>query len=94
MYSHWVIQPLYKPLLVNITALDTDQFTGVIQFFVFVVVSLLMPGKEEGEAVTRVDLSEFRNFWLDQLKTHTSELSAKFDKATNDAESAYKSANS
>ena len=27
MFSDWVIQPLYKPLLVNITPLDAGQFT-------------------------------------------------------------------
>ena len=38
--------------------------------------------------VTRKDLTHFRSFLLDQLKVHTSELSSKFDKATNDAENA------
>ena len=48
-----------------------------------------MLAEEEGDqAVTRKDLTDFRSFLLDQLKVHTSELSSKFDKATNDAETA------
>ena len=45
---------------------------------------------ENGEsvAVTREDLTQFRDFLLDQLKSHTSEISSKFDKASVDAESA------
>ena len=46
-----------------------------------------MPGDEQ-ETVTRQDLSEFRTFLLEQLKSHTSELSSKFEKASADAESA------
>lgn len=43
-----------------------------------------IPGEEEGDGVvTRNDLSEFRTFLLEQLKAHNSELSAKFNKATN-----------
>ena len=42
----------------------------------------------DAEAVTRQDLNEFRDFLLDQLKSHTSELSSKFNKAAFDAESA------
>ena len=46
-----------------------------------------MPG-DEPEAVTRQDLTEFRTFLLEQLKSHTSELSSKFEKASTDAECA------
>ena len=46
-----------------------------------------MPGDEQ-EMVTRQDLTEFRSFLLEQLKSHTSELSSKFEKASTDAESA------
>ena len=42
----------------------------------------------DAEAVTRQDLNQFRDFLLDQLKSHTSELSSKFNKAPFDAESA------
>ena len=43
-----------------------------------------IPGEEEGDGVvTRNDLSEFPTFLLEQLKAHNSELSAKFNKATN-----------
>ena len=43
-----------------------------------------IPGEEEGDGVvTRNDLSEFRTFLLGQLKEHNSELSTKFNKATN-----------
>lgn len=42
----------------------------------------------DAEAVTRQDLNQFRDFLLDQLKSHTSELSSKFNKAAFDAESA------
>ena len=42
----------------------------------------------DAEAVTRQDLNQFRDFLLDQLKSHTSELSSKFNKASFDAESA------
>ena len=48
-----------------------------------------MSAEEEGDqVVTRKVLTDFRSFLLDQLKVHTSELSSKFDTATNDAESA------
>ena len=43
-----------------------------------------MPGDEQ-ETVTRQDLTEFRAFLLEQLKSHTSELSSKFEKASTDA---------
>ncbi|XP_068717318.1 uncharacterized protein [Montipora capricornis] len=43
---------------------------------------------DEQETVTRQDLTEFRTFLLEQLKSHTSELSSKFEKASTDAESA------
>ena len=43
-----------------------------------------MPGDEQ-ETVTRQDLTEFRTFLLEQLKSHTSELSSKFEKASTDA---------
>ena len=46
-----------------------------------------MPG-DERETVTRQDLTEFRTFLVEQLKSHTSELSSKFEKASTDAESA------
>ena len=46
-----------------------------------------MPGDDQ-EAVTRQDLTEFRTFLLEQLKSHTSQLSSKFEKASTDAESA------
>jgi len=46
-----------------------------------------MPGDDQ-ETVTRQDLTEFRNFLLEQLKSHTSEHSSKFEKASTDAESA------
>ena len=36
----------------------------------------------DAEAVTRQDLNQFRDFLLDQLKSHTSELSSKFNKAS------------
>ena len=42
----------------------------------------------DAEAVTRQDLNQFCDFLLDQLKSHTSELSSKFNKAAFDAESA------
>ena len=45
-------------------------------------------GDGDAEAVTRQDLNQFRDFLLDQLKSHTSELSSKFNKAAFDAESA------
>ena len=45
-------------------------------------------GDGDAEAVTRQDLNQFRDFLLDRLKTHTSELSSKFNKAAFDAESA------
>ena len=49
-----------------------------------------MPGGEEpfDQTVSRADLTEFRGFLLDQLKSHTEELSSKFEKASNEAESA------
>ena len=46
-----------------------------------------MPGDEQ-ETVTRQDLTEFRTFPLEQLKSHTSELSSKFEKASTDAKCA------
>ena len=46
-----------------------------------------MPDDEQ-ETVTRQDLTEFRAFLLEQLKSHTSELSSKFEKASTDAECA------
>ena len=46
-----------------------------------------MPGDEQ-ETVTRQDLTEFRSFLLEQLKSHTTELSSKFEKASTDAECA------
>ena len=46
-----------------------------------------MPGDEQ-ETFTRQDLTEFRTFLLEQLKSHTSELSSKFEKASTDAECA------
>ena len=45
-------------------------------------------GDGDAEAVTRQDLNQFRDFLLDQLKSHTSELSSKFNKTAFDAESA------
>ena len=71
-----------------VTPLDADQFfSSLFSFGGFF--PLLMPAEEEADqAVTRKDLTDFRSFLLDQLKVHTSELSSKFDKATNDAESA------
>ncbi|XP_044178677.1 uncharacterized protein LOC122960523 [Acropora millepora] len=45
-------------------------------------------GDGDAQAVTRQDLNQFRDFLLDQLKSHTSELSSKFNKAAFDAESA------
>ena len=46
-----------------------------------------MPGDEQ-ETVTRQDLTEFRTFLLEQLKSHTSELSSKFEKVSTNAECA------
>ena len=46
-----------------------------------------MPG-DERETVTQQDLTEFRTFLLEQLLSHTSELSAKFEKGSTDAECA------
>ena len=46
-----------------------------------------MPGDEQ-ETVTPQDLTEFHTFPLEQLKSHTSELSSKFEKASTDAECA------
>ena len=46
-----------------------------------------MPGNEQ-ETVTQQDLTKFRTFLLEQLKSHTSELSSKFEKASTDAECA------
>ena len=43
-----------------------------------------MPGDEQ-ETVTQEDLTEFRSFVLEQLKSHTSVLSSKFEKASTDA---------
>ena len=43
---------------------------------------------DEQETVIQQDLTEFRTFLLEQLKSHTSELSSKFEKASTDAESA------
>ena len=43
-----------------------------------------MPGDEQ-ETVTREDLTKFRSFLLEQLKSHTSVLSSKFEKASTDA---------
>ena len=43
---------------------------------------------DEQETVTRQDLTEFRTFLLEQLKSHTSKLSSKFEKASTDAECA------
>ena len=45
-------------------------------------------GDGDAEAVTRQDLNQFCDFLLDQLKSRTSELSSKFNKAAFDAESA------
>ena len=46
-----------------------------------------MLGNEQ-ETVTRQDLTEFRSFLIEQLKSHTSELSSKFEKASTDVECA------
>ena len=46
-----------------------------------------MPGDEQ-ETVTRQDLTEFHTFLLEQLKSHTSELASKFEKASTDDECA------
>ena len=46
-----------------------------------------MPG-DEHETVILQDLTEFRTFLLEQLKSHTSELTSKFEKASTDAECA------
>ena len=69
----------------NITPLDADQFTRVVRCFVTVQIFRSMPGDEQ-ETVTRQDLTKFRTFLLVQLKSHTSELSSKFEKASIDAE--------
>ena len=45
-----------------------------------------MPGDDQ-ETVTQQDLTEFRTFLFEQLKSHTSELSSKFEKASTDVES-------
>ena len=71
----------------NITPLDADQFTRVARCFISVGFFRSMPGDDQ-ETVTRQDLTEFRTFLLEQLKSHTSELSSKFEKASTDAESA------
>ena len=78
---------LYIPLLVNITPLDAHQFTRVARCSISVGFFRSIPGDDQ-ETVTRQDLTEFRTFLLDQLKSHTSELSSKFEKASTDAESA------
>ena len=66
----------------NFTPLDADQLTRAVYFVLFLRFSI--PGEEEGDGVvTRNDLSEFPTFLLEQLKAHNSELSAKFNKATN-----------
>ena len=46
-----------------------------------------MPGDEQ-QTVTRKDLTEFCTFLLEQLKSHTSELPSKFEKASTDTECA------
>ena len=46
-----------------------------------------MPGDNE-ETVTRQNLIAFCTFLLEQLKSHTSELSSKFEKASTDAKNA------
>ena len=46
-----------------------------------------MPGDEQ-ETVSRQYSTEFRSFLIEQLKSHTSELSSKFEKASTDAECA------
>ena len=71
----------------NITPLDADQFTRVVRCFITIEIFRSMPGDEQ-ETVTRQDLTEFRSFLLEQLKSHTSELSSKFEKAFTDAECA------
>ena len=71
----------------NITPLDADQCTRVVRCFITFQTFSFMPG-DEPEAVTRQDLTEFRTFLLEQLKSHTSELSSKFEKASTDAECA------
>ena len=43
-----------------------------------------IPGDAQ-ETVSRQDLTEFHTFLLKQFKSHTSELSSKFDKASTDA---------
>ena len=66
----------------NFTPLDADQLTRAVYFVLFLRFSI--PGEEEGDGVvTRNDLSEFPTFLLEQLKAHNSELSSKFNKATN-----------
>ena len=78
---------LYIPLLENITPLDADQFTRVARCFISVGFFRSMPGDDQ-ETITQQDLTEFWTFLLEQLKSHTSELSSKFEKASSDAESA------
>ena len=71
----------------NITPLDADQFTRVVRCFITIEFFRSMPGDKQ-ETVTRQDLTEFRALLLEQLKSHTSELSSKFEKASTDAECA------
>ena len=71
----------------NISPLDDDQFTRVVRCFITIEFYRSIPGDEQ-ETVTRQDLTEFRTFLLGQLKSHTSELSSKFEKASTDADSA------
>ena len=46
-----------------------------------------MPDDEQ-ETVTRPDLTKFCSFLIEQLKSHTSELSSKFEKAFTDTKCA------
>ena len=71
----------------SITPLDTDQFTQVVHYFISVEFFHSILGNEQ-EMVTSQDLTEFHTFFLKQLRSHTFELSSKFEKTSTDAECA------
>ena len=57
-----------------IIPLDADQFARVVR--------CIISGERDQETVTRQDLTEFSAFFFEQPKSHTSELSSKFEKAS------------
>ena len=79
-----IIRPLYTTPCEYHTTWPRPVYSSCTLFY-YGSVLCSMPGNEQ-ETVTQQDLTKFRTFLLEQLKSHTSELFSKFEKASTDAE--------